>query len=80
MTPDHTHATIAIAAMNRGMNVIMHKPLGNRVLEARKVIATAREKSIATHFLAASTGERQQPIMELIANGAIGTSAILPYT
>ncbi len=73
MTPDHTHATIAIAAMNRGMNVIMHKPLGNRVLEARKVIATAREKSIATHFLAASTGERQQPIMELIANGAIGT-------
>lgn len=72
MTPDHTHATIAIAALNKGMNVVMHKPLGNRVLEARKVIETARAKNIATHFLAASTGERMQPIMDIIANGAIG--------
>ena len=33
MTPDHTHATIALAALKKGMNVIVHKPLANRVLE-----------------------------------------------
>ena len=26
MTPDHTHATISIAALNKGMNVLVHKP------------------------------------------------------
>ena len=35
MTPDHTHATISIAALKKGMNVIVHKPLANRLLEAR---------------------------------------------
>ena len=59
MTPDHTHATIAIAALKKGMNVIVHKPLANRLLEARAVIETARSKQIATHFLPAS--DRRRP-------------------
>ena len=42
MTPDHTHATISIAALKKGKNVIVHKPLANRLLEARAVIQTAR--------------------------------------
>ena len=42
MTPDHTHAAISIAALKKGMNVIVHKPLANRLLEARAVIETAR--------------------------------------
>src|SRR3990172_6528477 len=42
MTPDHLHATIAIAAMKKGRHVVMHKPLANRVQEARWVIETAR--------------------------------------
>ncbi|NUM52723.1 MAG: Gfo/Idh/MocA family oxidoreductase [Candidatus Hydrogenedentes bacterium] len=73
MTPDHTHAAIAVAAMNKGMNVIMHKPLGNRVLEARAVVQAARAKNIATHFLAASDGSRLKPVLDMIRNGAIGT-------
>lgn len=72
MTPDHTHAAIAIAALKKGMNVIVHKPLANRVLEARAVIETARARKIATHFLPASEGTGQKQALEMINNGAIG--------
>lgn len=73
MTPDHTHATISLAALKRGMNVVVHKPLANRVLEARAVIAAAREKKIATHFMPASERASQKQALEMIRNGAIGT-------
>ena len=73
MTPDHTHATISIAALKKGMNVIVHKPLANRLLEARAVIATARTKKIATHFMPASEGANQKEALEMVKNGAIGT-------
>lgn len=73
MTPDHTHAPIALAALRRGINVIVHKPLANRVLEARAVIEAARAAHKATHFLPASEGTAQKQALEMIANGAIGT-------
>jgi hypothetical protein len=73
MTPDHTHAAISLTALKQGKNVIVHKPLANRVLEARAVIETARAKKIATHFLPASEGAGQKQALEMITNGAIGT-------
>src|SRR4051812_5672893 len=73
MTPDHTHATISIAALKKGMNVIVHKPLANRLLEARAVIEAARSRKIATHFMPASEGAGQKQALGLIENGAIGT-------
>ncbi|MGC8638639.1 MAG: Gfo/Idh/MocA family protein [Isosphaeraceae bacterium] len=74
MTPDHTHAVISLAALKKGMNVIVHKPLANRLLEARAVVETARERKIATHFMPASTGGQGQKLaLEMIKNGAIGT-------
>src|SRR5439155_12283222 len=73
MTPDHLHATIAIAAMKKGKHVLMHKPLANRVQEARMVIETARKTKVATHFLPASTGERVRIAADWIRDGAIGT-------
>ena len=73
MTPDHTHAAISIAALKKGMNVIVHKPLANRVLEARAVIEAARAAALATHFLPASEGTAQAQALDIVASGAIGT-------
>jgi predicted dehydrogenase len=73
MTPDHTHAAISLAALKQGKNVIVHKPLANRVLEARAVIEMARAQKIATHFLPASEGAGQKQALEIVRNGAIGT-------
>src|SRR4051812_34412842 len=73
MTPDHTHATISIAALKKGMNVIVHKPLANHLLEARAVIETARSKKIATHFLPASEGGAQKQAVDMVKAGAVGT-------
>jgi hypothetical protein len=73
MTPDHLHATIAIAAMKKGKHVMMHKPLANRLQEARLVIETARKTKVATHFLPASDGANARQIKRWIDGGAIGT-------
>src|SRR4051812_32273214 len=73
MTPDHTHATISLAALKKGMNVIVHKPLANRLLEARAGIETARSKQLATHFMPANLGASQKQAVDMIKNGAIGT-------
>lgn len=72
MTPDHLHATVAIAAMKKGKHVLMHKPLANRVQEARWVIETARKAKVATHFLPASDGALVRTIKGWIDEGAIG--------
>jgi predicted dehydrogenase len=73
MTPDHTHAVISLAALTKGMNVIVHKPLANRLLEARAVIEAARAAKLATHFLPASEGAGQKQALDMVSNGAIGT-------
>jgi predicted dehydrogenase len=73
MTPDHLHATIAIAAMKKGKHVMMHKPLANRLQEARLVIDSARKTAVATHFLPASDGANIYTIKSWIDNEAIGT-------
>jgi hypothetical protein len=71
MTPDHLHATIAIAAMKKGKHVQVHKPIANRIREGRLVFETARQTGVATRFLA-WTG-RIDSTVKLINDGAIGT-------
>lgn len=73
MTPDHLHAAVSIAAMKRGCQVVMHKPLANRLHEARLVVETARQTKVGTHFLAASDGANIRAIKGWIDQGAIGT-------
>jgi hypothetical protein len=75
MTPDHLHATISIAAMKKGTNVLVHKPLANRLYETRLAIETARKTKVATHFLpwnASDNVESIRLISTWIKDGAIG--------
>ena len=72
MTPDHLHATISIAAMRKGKHVIMHKPLANRLYEARLVIDTARRTKVKTHLLAWGSGAANARIADAIQQGVIG--------
>lgn len=73
MTPDHLHATVSIAAMKRRKHVVVHKPLANRLYEARLVIETARKTGCATHFLPYGAGEGNRRICARINEGVIGT-------
>ena len=73
MTPDHLHATVAIAAMKRGRHVLMHKPIANRLYEGRLVLKTARETGKATHLLAYGSGAGNARIAERIKEGVIGS-------
>ena len=73
MTPDHLHGLIAIASMKRGKHVIIHKPLSNRLLEGKKVIETARNSNVITHFIPWDSNGSMETVMAWIKGGAIGT-------
>ncbi|MDR3703452.1 MAG: Gfo/Idh/MocA family oxidoreductase [Candidatus Sulfopaludibacter sp.] len=73
MTPDHLHGVIAMAAMRRGKHTIVHKPIANRLNEARLVIDTARAKGVATHFMPWDSNGNMEPVMAWINQGEIGT-------
>src|ERR1035441_6176724 len=66
MTPDHLHGAISMAAMKRGKHVIMHKPIANRLLEAERVIETARTTGVATHFMPWDTNGSMQQVLAWI--------------
>ena len=52
MTPDHLHATVAIASMKKGKHVVTHKPIANRIKEFRATVDTAKKTGLSTHLLA----------------------------
>ncbi len=74
-TPDHTHAFIAMWAMNRGMHVYCEKPIANCVAEARLVRETyiKNKDKIATQ-----TGTQRHEkanfarVREMVRDGAVG--------
>jgi hypothetical protein len=72
MTPDHLHGVISVACMKRGKHVIMHKPIANRLQEARLVIDTARQTGVATHFMPWDVNGSIAQVMAWINGGAIG--------
>ena len=72
MTPDHLHATVAIASMKKGKHVVTHKPIANRMYEAKLTIDTAKKTGLSTHLLAWSKRPDYDVIKKWINEGAIG--------
>ena len=55
MTPDHLHGLIAMTALKRGKHVTIHKPVSNRLMEAKLVIDMAKKSKATTHLIAWDT-------------------------
>ena len=72
MTPDHLHATVSIAAMKKGKHVVIHKPIANRMYEAKLAIETARKTGVGTHLLAWSKIQGNQNLKKMLEDGTIG--------
>jgi len=74
-TPDHSHAVIAMAAMERKKHVYVQKPLTHSVYEARLLTETARKHGVATQMgNQGHSGEGARIICEWVWDGAIGRS------
>lgn len=73
MTPDHLHATIAISAMKRGLHVMTHKPIANRLYEGRLTVEAAKESGVATQLLAFGAAPDNGAISRRLKQGVLGT-------
>lgn len=74
MSPDHQHAYQALDCFKHGKHIIMHKPLGNKMTEAMKVVDAAKSSKVSTHMMAFNAfgdGNTDQ-IKKWIDAGAIG--------
>lgn len=72
-TPDHTHAVIAMAAMERKKHVYVQKPLTHSVAEARLLTEAARKHKVASQMgNQGHSGEGTRLLCEWVWDGAIG--------
>ena len=72
-TPDHTHATVSMAAIRQGKHVYCEKPLTHTVYEARALAQAAREHKVATQMGNQGMAfEGNRLMQEWLADGAIG--------
>ena len=72
-TPDHTHAVLALAAMERGKHVYCEKPLAHSIYEVRSMMEAARKHKVITQM--GNQGHSSDSIRlfcEWIWDGAIG--------
>jgi predicted dehydrogenase len=72
-TPDHMHATAAIAAMERGKHVYVEKPLTRTIWEARLLTEAAAKYKVATQMgNQGYSNEGARIAAEIIWSGEIG--------
>ncbi|MBP7745752.1 MAG: Gfo/Idh/MocA family oxidoreductase [Phycisphaerae bacterium] len=72
-TPDHTHAVIAMAALQAGKHVYLQKPLTHDIYEARALAKAARESKVITQMgIQGHSEDGVRLLCEWIADGAIG--------
>jgi len=73
-TPDHTHALIALAAMDLGKHVYVQKPLAWSVEECRRLSKRAAETKVQTQMgNQGHSSDDARLVNEYIQSGAIGT-------
>ncbi|MEO8019687.1 MAG: Gfo/Idh/MocA family oxidoreductase, partial [Pseudomonadota bacterium] len=73
-TPDHTHALIALAAMDLGKHVYVQKPLAWSVEECRRLSRRATETKLQTQMgNQGHSSNDARVVNEYIQSGAIGT-------
>lgn len=72
-TPDHNHAVIALAAMQRGKHVYVQKPLTHDVYEARTLTDAAKKYKVVTQMgNQGASGDGVRQLMEWYDAGTIG--------
>ena len=72
-TPDHMHAPISMAAMNRGLHVYTQKPLTQTIYEARRLTQVAAEKKLVTQMgIQIHSHEVHRTVVATIHAGSIG--------
>lgn len=72
-TPDHSHAVIALRAIEMGKHVYCEKPLAHSVYEVRRLMQAARERKVVTQL--GNQGHSFDSIRvfrEWVEGGAIG--------
>jgi predicted dehydrogenase len=72
-TPDHTHATAALAAIKKGHHVYCAKPMTRTIYESRIITDASKKAGVATQLSTQSdANEEFRLIREWINDGAIG--------
>ncbi|APZ94153.1 Gfo/Idh/MocA family protein [Fuerstiella marisgermanici] len=72
-TPNHSHATIAIAAMKSGIHCYCEKPLAHSIHEVREMQRVATEQNVVSQMGTQNhAGTNYRRVVELVQSGAIG--------
>ena len=72
-TADHTHAVVAMAAMQRGKHVYVQKPLTHNIYEARMLTEAARKYKVVTQMgNQGSSNPQQKQMVEWFDKGLVG--------
>ncbi len=73
-TPDHWHARIALAAIERGKDVYVEKPMCHTVEEARDLVeAVGKTKRVLQVGSQTTSGDQWKKARKAIADGMIGS-------
>lgn len=72
-TPDHMHAPIGMACLQRGIHVYGQKPLSHDIYESRRLTEVAREKKLVTQMgIQIHSSKEYRTAVKLIQDGVIG--------